>query len=462
MLSDARNTYRVLLVICLVIMVFAVGYRVFVLRRSLSGEPLFFISYLKNPWTTSLIRPSGSWNRVDSDLNHQGNSDNNVAGSLQGLGYQAGYEKASGQKGVMVHRPGESLSGLNLYVSGHAPEAVLMDMRGEVLHRWQLPWQEAFSQQPKSYLEDPEKIHHWRKAYVYPNGDLLAILGKHGLVKVDRNSNLLWSRANQAHHDLAVSSNGEIYVLTYEPTDFPAPGSEYGRLDDVIKVYGPDGTLRRKYSILKAFKRSDYHGLLGYGLQKSVEHREHSGELFHTNSIELLSDTGLPTFAEGGDVLLSFKTFSAVAVMDLDRERIVWALAGMTGTQHDATLLENGRLLFFDNGKLTESSRVIEVDPVTQNVVWQYGDREGEHFYTACCGTNQRLSNGNTLITDTESGRAFEVTPGGNVVWEFVSPHRAGENDELAASLFELKRYPHGYFADWLEGPARETNASRN
>jgi hypothetical protein len=44
------------------------------------------------------------------------------------------------------------------------------------------------------------------------------------------------------------------------------------------------------------------------------------------------------------------------------------------------------------------------------------------------------------LITDTESGWAIEVTPTGEIVWDFYNPHRAGDDGELIASLFELIR----------------------
>jgi hypothetical protein len=52
------------------------------------------------------------------------------------------------------------------------------------------------------------------------------------------------------------------------------------------------------------------------------------------------------------------------------------------------------------------------------------------------------LWNGNTLITESENGRAIEVTRGGRVVWEFNSPHRAGPRSELVATLFEVLRLP--------------------
>ena len=41
---------------------------------------------------------------------------------------------------------------------------------------------------------------------------------------------------------------------------------------------------------------------------------------------------------------------------------------------------------------------------------------------------------------DTEAGRAFEVTAAGEIVWDFVNPHRAGKEKELTAALFDLIR----------------------
>ena len=61
-------------------------------------------------------------------------------------------------------------------------------------------------------------------------------------------------------------------------------------------------------------------------------------------------------------------------------------------------------------------------------------------MYTKNCGTNQRLANGNTLVTESENGRAIEVTPRGQIVWEYINPERAGPHGTLIATLFEVER----------------------
>ena len=41
------------------------------------------------------------------------------------------------------------------------------------------------------------------------------------------------------------------------------------------------------------------------------------------------------------------------------------------------------------------------------------------------------MPNGNTLITESDGGRLFEVTPDNEIVWEFINPVRGGEKDEF-------------------------------
>jgi len=125
--------------------------------------------------------------------------------------------------------------------------------------------------------------------------------------------------------------------------------------------------------------------------------------------------------------------------MDGFRKKVRWR------RQHDPTLLENGHFLLFDNRGHMGRSKVVEFDPLTGETFWQYYGASKEEFYSDTCGTSYRLRNGNTLIVETEAGRAFEITPGKNIVWEFYNPHRTGDNDELIAMLLDLIRVDGDY-----------------
>ncbi|MCP3986249.1 MAG: hypothetical protein GY723_17865, partial [bacterium] len=54
------------------------------------------------------------------------------------------------------------------------------------------------------------------------------------------------------------------------------------------------------------------------------------------------------------------------------------------------------------------------------------------------------------LITESDGGRAFEVTADQRIVWEYYTPYRAGENGEYIATLAEVVRLPLDFPVDWL------------
>ena len=84
------------------------------------------------------------------------------------------------------------------------------------------------------------------------------------------------------------------------------------------------------------------------------------------------------------------------------------------------------------------------------NLDWTYEGTPKERFFTKGSGVAQRLPNQNTLITETDYGRAFEVTPEGEIVWQFFNPFRAGPGNTRVASLFALVRVPPEYVR-WLK-----------
>jgi arylsulfotransferase ASST len=359
-----------------------------------------------------------------------------AAADVQALPYLQGYKTAEDRPVVVERDAGAAYRGLNLYVSGHAAEAVLMDMAGKTLHRWRYPLRRLWPELAK----DPEmaKLEYFRRAHLYPNGDLLAIYEGQGLVKLDARSRVRWAYRGGIHHDLFVTENGLIYVLDREGRIIPRINRRRGVLEDFVTVLSPKGRLLRRISILECFESSPYADLV-------QAMRKRQGDIFHTNTLEVLDGrfAGLHPAFRKGNLLISVFMLNTVAVLDPDRRTVVWAKAGGWRHQHQPTFLDNGHLLVFDNtGASRERSRVIEMEPVSGRIIWQYGGTPEVDLFSRTLGSSQRLPNGNTLITESENGRALEVTPDGRTVWEFYNPHRAGEKNELVASLFEMVRLP--------------------
>lgn len=388
--------------------------------------------------------PPGRWQRRPADQRATGdeNLDEQLR-QLQTIGYAAGSQNAPERSDVTRHEPELAFEGLNFMVSGHAPQAVLTDMRGVVLHRWEREFRSVWPDYaaPKRGLND----HFWRRAHLAPNGDVLAIFEGVGLFKLDARSNLLWAQQNGAHHDLFVTSEGAIYVLAREAKLIERYDPRAPILEEFVLVLDPTGEERRRVSVLRAFEQSDFAPLLA--------RMPHSGDVFHNNTIELLDGSladHSPAF-RAGNVLISVLNLDLLAVLDLDAERIVWALGGAWRLQHQPTVIEGGRMLVLDNQGLGEHSRILEFDPFSQQIHWSFSGAADGPFFTRTCGSVQRLPNGNTLITESDAGRAFEVTREKRIVWEFVSPHRAGRNDELIATLFDVVRLPREFPVGWAQ-----------
>ena len=360
---------------------------------------------------------------------------------LQSIGYLSGYEMASDRSNITVFDPEKADSGLNLYTSGDSPSAVLMDMDGRSLHTWKYDFRTAFPGYPVPGGSNAPD--YWRRVHLYPNGDLLAIYEGLGMIKLDRDSNLLWSLDQQCHHDLFVKESGLIYVLTRKAHIQPRIHPTKPILEDFISVLTPEGSLFRRVSLLRAFEKSSFSHLL--------ETMPDSGDLFHTNTIEIfdgsLADRS-PLFKKG-NALVSMLNIHCIAILDLSQEKVVWAATGDWRAQHQPSLLQNGNILFFDNRGNRGRSRVMEIDPITRKVVWEYMGTKEVSFYSHDCGSVLRLSNGNTLVTESNSGRAFELSPQNEIVWEFYNPARAGKRKELVATLFELIRIPIGQIEEW-------------
>src|SRR3546814_13193077 len=65
----------------------------------------------------------------------------------------------------------------------------------------------------------PDNFFYWRKARLLPDGGLLAIFvvtgdtpWGYGMVKLDKDSNVIWSYLGQTHHDFDMGADGRIYA----------------------------------------------------------------------------------------------------------------------------------------------------------------------------------------------------------------------------------------------------------
>lgn len=357
------------------------------------------------------------------------------------IGYAEG--TTAGHAGVgVLHRSDAAEPGFALYASGHGPEAVLMDLDGNELHRWHHDFWATWPDAPVS--RSPGSVHNFRRVRLLPDGSLLAIHEGLGIVRLGPDDVPIWAELNGAHHDAVVRPNGTVMVLVRRPENVPWLSTRGPVLADAVAILDVEsGVTLRRISILEAFKgKAQLLQALGGD----------DGDPLHTNSIEVLSAPLRGTGGRAGDLLLSLRTPSLLAVIDVETGALLWSSRGPFRQQHDARVDGPSAVLIFDNSGSKEGARVLRLDVPQPRVLRSWGPEV--HLHSPLLGAVARLPGGHVMVTESEGGRAFEVGENGEVVWEFHNPHRAGDNDEWVAALFELVRLPADFPVDWARGVA--------
>jgi hypothetical protein len=392
-------------------------------------------------------------------------------GSLPYIARPTVREEHRGLSGVVRHATGRTYEGFNLYGSLTRGRILLRDMSGEIVASWNA--ENIFSDLASFPLgREPLERAGGRPApgimvAELHRGALFTIESLSGIAKLDRDSNVLFALNNNAHHDLDVSEDGTIYVLTAVPREIDLGSRSITVIDDQIEILSPGGELRERHSIFEILSESprtrplvekqlryasywfdhldewfqeklsedaqtraaqeslfDFYRSLSLKKRRELRRAHELYLLLHTPA-DILHSNALQVLSGGntGDVLVSVRELDLVAIVNVVSGEVSWSWGpGELSRQHQPSLLPDGNLLIFDNGTKRRSSRIIEVKPATQEIVWSYGETPGTKFFCGAMGGVQGLPNGNVLITDSGAGRVLEVDRASETVWEFFNP----------------------------------------
>ena len=312
----------------------------------------------------------------------------------------------------------------------------LIDLDGNVVHTWPMPYPAQYGR-----LTERGTLFYNGKTPSAPDSFLSDKPYKIGAVmEVDWNGRVLWEvRHPDHHHDSIRLRNGNVLLLCLAklPRDLASKikggmaGSEHNgeTYGDYLVEMTTAGRVVWEYRIWEH---------LDPEIDRITAIQEPRDVWTNANGLAELPN---------GDIVVSFRTISTIIIIERKTGTIIWKLGAppLCG-QHAPTPLANGNLLIFDNGphRLDHPmpfSRVIEVDPTTKKIVWEYRERRESDFFSPRISNAQRLPNGNTLICEGDFGRLFEVTAGGDVVWEYVNPYFAGPPTTQNNRLFRAYRY---------------------
>lgn len=347
------------------------------------------------------------------------------------------YEPARSNKyGVTVRAPGRFEPGYT-FMTGCRKEICepwMVDDKGRIVREWRSLYSTIWPRAPHLDRQSLDKKISIHGAHLFANGDV--ILNFHagvpyggGTVLLDKDSRVKWKLERNTHHDLDVLPNGEVLVLghtMHKQADARFPTLRPPFYEDVIYRVSSTGQVVKTVSILGAIARSPFSGLLSLNYREEHEREIEWNDPLHPNNIEMLRGelaASFPLF-EPGDLLVSLRNINTVGVIDGESGIFKWAVTGLFVRQHDPDFTPSGTILVFDNrgGDAKKgAARVIEIDPASQRVVWEYEGSSEQPFDSRTQCVQQRLPGGNTLIVETLGGRAFEVDRQGNIVWEYVN-----------------------------------------
>lgn len=355
---------------------------------------------------------------------------------------------------IQIHDQEKCYNGYTLFCHPYPEEAVeegegkihLIDMEGNTVHTW--------------YTETTVQSH----CHLLPNGNLLyptrdrSDIQKAGLRELDPESNVQWYYHCRVDHDFQVLSNGNYLIHTVDDHMVP-------ELSPGLKANPYILEINRQQELIWEWRAEnhidDLKRLLSPEEWEHVQDRlenEYPFDWAHNNTCQVIRPNATyekelksdgPVRFKPGNIVFSYRSNDVIGVIDRENGDIVWAWGpGRLDGQHHPHILSNGNLLIFDNGTLRGYSRVIELNPLSNEIEWEYVADPKEEFHSKYISGAQRLPNGNTLICDGMESRLFEVTREGEMVWEYTSHlHEESAND----TIYRATRYSPDYVETLFE-----------
>lgn len=365
--------------------------------------------------------------------------------------------------GVTRYDPAKAWGHYTVF-SGADENSYLIDMNGNVVQHW--PYKGFPAEVINPAVNGGRKGHVFvqleerkdRNERSFGNG-----VNNHAVAELDWDGKVVWRWAGEKavgnahqHHEITRLANGNTLVLAN--LLHKVPGFKLDQLiDDALYEVDPAG------KVVWRWLASEHLEEFGFTPEQlELVRNTHIADYLHFNNAVPLGEN---KWHDAGDarfhpdnIIIDSRQANFIAIIDRQTGKVVWNLgpnyasaevanpfAGkptfprpvdQLSGQHDAKIIARGlpgegNLLVFDNQGgggypavsfqvSTGSSRVVEIDPTTKQIVWEY--RPGSSFFSAFTSLARRLPNGNTLITEGQTGRVFQVTKEGEVVWEYVSP----------------------------------------
>jgi hypothetical protein len=303
-------------------------------------------------------------------------------------------------------------------------------------------------------------------AVVLPGGDLVFNFEHLATARVDVCSKPKWILDNLGHHSIETDDDGNLWVPTeHLIPDDGDPGyanHETPLRDWTIEKMSPDGKILRTISVIDILTHNDLLGLLHLSTIADMDTAV-QGDTLHLNDVEVFPKALPEGVFKHGDLLISLRNISTALVVDPDTLDVRYRITGAFLRQHDPDFVSGNRLLVFDNRNLlphpepeAKRSRIVSVNAATGDVREVFTPKGKAAFFTHIMGKQQLLPNGNLLITVSWEGRAIEVNPEGEMVWQYIN----ATGEETRGLVSQATLLPPAMNAEFFENLNRRCSPS--
>lgn len=280
---------------------------------------------------------------------------------------------------------------------------------------------------------------------------------------VDNQSNEIWSKELSAHHDAELTLDNSGIITAVREVKFSETFSREVIDEQITILSVNDGEILDQFSVLeildsdpefnlkeKVNKVSEY-----ANINESRYYHQSVYNLFHINTIEILRKDYNDIFKKG-TALVSLRNINTIILLDLNQRKVLWSWGeNDLDAMHSPTMTNRGTILVFDNGMNHRSySRILEIDPISKEIIWSYNEKGDKDFHSNVMGCVQELPNQEILITESTKGRAFKIDREGNTVWEYT-PFDTLQPEK---SIYRFTRYSGECLEDIFNGIKEQTD----
>ncbi len=275
-----------------------------------------------------------------------------------------------------------------------------------------------------------------RHPAILPNGDIV-IKSRTPLSRVDACNRIVWINDDYLfHHSTEVDTDGSLWVASVldPPTIDRVNKEEF--LDDAITHVSPEGKVLMVRSVADI--------LLKQGLHQFVFGRdEYLANPIHLNDIQPVKVDG--PYWKKGDLFLSLRNPSMIALYRPSEDRIVWHKSGPWSHQHDVDVLDDHRIAVFNNNAylahpipwIPDHSKVLVYDFETRKVTSPWDDTLAEmELRSATEGLQHIRASGEIMIEEQNAGRLFALDADQSLLWEYINRGEDGYQARLGWSRF--------------------------